>query len=187
MAPNATLYHVKLTLSDVERGVYEVLDLRLAQHPSESVRFLVTRLLAYALSYEEGIAFSKGGVSSTDEPAVVVRDPTGVLLVWIEVGAPSAARLHKASKAARRVALFTSSSIADLQAEARAGSIHRADEIELWQLDVAFLDAVAARLERTLGLELVHSDGRLYLTLGGEMLEGGVEHAPLLEAGSGSA
>src|SRR6185369_5785013 len=74
LAPNATLYHVKLTLSDVDRGVYEPLDLRLARHPSESLRYLVTRLLAYALSYEEGIAFSKGGVSSTDEPPVVVRD-----------------------------------------------------------------------------------------------------------------
>src|SRR5690242_12172206 len=107
MALTATLYHWKITLSDVERGVYEALDLRLACHPSESVRYLVTRAIAYALSYEEGITFSKGGVSSTDEPPVLVRDPTGVLLAWIEVGAPSAARLHKASKAARRVALFT--------------------------------------------------------------------------------
>jgi uncharacterized protein YaeQ len=182
LAPNATLYHVKLTLSDVERGVYEALDLRLAQHPSESVRYLVTRLLAYALSYEEGIAFNKGGVSSTDEPPVLVRDPTGVLLAWIEVGAPSAARLHKASKAARRVALFTTQSCEDLAAEARAGSIHRAGELEVWRLEPTFLDALGERLERTMALELVHSDGRLYVTIGGQVLEGGVEHAPLLEA-----
>ena len=184
MAPNATLYHVKLTLSDVDRGVYEPLDLRLARHPSESLRYLVTRLLAYALSYEEGIAFSKGGVSSTDEPPVVVRDPTGILLAWIEVGSPSAARLHKASKAARRVALFTAASIVELEAEARAGAIHRADELEIWRLDASFLDAIGERLDRTLALELVHTEGRLYLTIGGETLEGGVEHAPLLVAPS---
>jgi len=183
LAPNATLYHVKLTLSDVERGVYEALDLRLARHPSESVRYLVTRLLAYALSYEEGIAFSKAGVSSTDEPPVLVRDPTGVLLAWIEVGSPSAARLHKAAKAARRVALFTSASSAELRAEARAGTIHHAGEIEVWQLDATFLDAVGERLDRTLELELVHTEGRLYLTLRGEVLEGSVERTPLLESG----
>jgi uncharacterized protein YaeQ len=181
LAPNATLYHVKLTLSDVERGVYETLDLRLARHPSESVRYLVTRLFAYALCYEEGIAFSKGGVSSTDEPPVFVRDATGVLLAWIEIGSPSAARLHKAAKAARRVALFTSAGNAELRAEAQAGSIHHAQEIELWQLEASFLDAVGERLDRNLELELVHTDGRLYLTMHGGVLEGGVERTSLLE------
>lgn len=184
LAPNATLYHVKLTLSDVDRGVYEILDLRLAQHPSESMRYLVTRLIAYALSYEAGIAFSKGGVSSTDEPPVVVRDPTGTLLAWIDVGSPSAARMHKASKAARRVALFTSANIAELESEARAGSIHRARELEVWKLEASLLDAIGERLGRTLELELVHTEGRLYVTIRGETLEGSVERAPLSGAGS---
>jgi len=181
LAPNATIYHFKLTLSDVERGVYETLDLRLARHPSESIRYLVTRLLAYVLSYEEGIAFSKAGVSSTDEPPVLVRDPTGILLAWIEVGSPSAARLHKARKAARRVALFTATDIAELRAQAQAGAIHHAEDIEIWQLDETFLDAVGERLDRTLSLEVVHTEGRLYLTLRGEVLEGSVERTPLLE------
>jgi uncharacterized protein YaeQ len=181
LAPNATLYHVKLTLSDVDRGVYDLLDLRLARHPSESMRYLVTRLLAYALSYEDGIAFSKGGVSSTDEPPVIVRDPTGILLAWIEVGSPSAARLHKASKAARRVALFTCADTTDLEAEARAGSIHHAEQLEVWRLEEGFLDAVGERLDRTAELELVNTDGRLYLTIRSETLEGDVKRAPLLD------
>ena len=179
MTLTATLYHWKITLSDVERGVYEPLDLRLACHPSESLRYLVTRAIAYALSYEDGIAFSKGGISSTDEPPVFVRDPTGILLAWIEIGAPSAERLHKASKAARRVALFTSANVESLRDEARTGAIHRADAIEVWQLDQAFLDRVGERLERTMSLELVHSDGRLYLTIGGEVLDGAVERSAL--------
>jgi uncharacterized protein YaeQ len=180
VALSATLYHLKLALSDVERGVYEALDLRLARHPSESLRYLVTRTIAYALSYEEGIAFSKGGVSSTDEPPVFVRDATGVLRAWIEIGTPSSARLHKASKAARRVALFTAANVAPLREEAEAGAIHRAAELEVWQLEQELLDAVGERLERTTELELVHSAGRLYVTVRGEVLEGGIERAPLL-------
>lgn len=180
MALTATLYHWKIALSDVERGVYEALDIRLAQHPSESVRYLVTRAIAYALSYEEGIAFSKGGISSTDEPPIVVRDPTGVLLGWVEIGAPSAARLHKASKAARRVALFTSTDVGALRVEARDGAIHRASEIDVWQLEPALLDAFGERIERSMQLEIVHTGGRLYLTVGGEVIEGSVERAPLL-------
>jgi len=180
VALTATIYHWKVALSDVERGVYETLDLRIAQHPSESARYLVTRAIAYALSYEDGISFSKGGVSSTDEPAIVVRDPTGILLAWIEIGAPSAARLHKASKAARRVALFTSTNIDALRAEAAGGAIHRAALVDVWQLEASLLDSFAERLERSMDLELVHTGGRLYLTVRGEVLEGSVERAPLV-------
>ena len=63
MAQTATMHHIEIALSDVDRGVYEALDLRVAQHPSESMRYMLTRTLAYCLSYEEGIAFSKGGLS----------------------------------------------------------------------------------------------------------------------------
>src|SRR5690606_11060286 len=100
MALTATLYHLHVTLSDVDRGVYEALDLRIARHPSENMRFMLTRTLAYCLSHAEGIAFSKDGIASTDLPPIAVRDPTGLLLEWIDVGSPSAERLHKASKAA---------------------------------------------------------------------------------------
>lgn len=182
MALGSTLYHVKIALSDVERGVYEALDFRMAMHPSESPRYLATRMLAYALSYEDGIAFSKGGISSTEEPAVLVRDPTGVLLAWIEVGAPSADRLHKASKAARRVALFTSGPLTPLQEQARAGAIHRASAIEVWQFEPKFLDGIAEHIQRNAELELVHTEGQLYVTLGAEVLNGKVERAPLFSA-----
>lgn len=182
MALSATLYHVKLTLSDVDRGVYENLDLRLALHPSESLRYLVTRLFAYALSYEEGIAFSKGGVSSTDEPPVLVRDAQGILRAWIDVGSPSAERLHRAAKLATRVAVFTTLPLEALKAAARAGSVHRAVEIEVWQLETSFLDRLAERLERTIGLELTRTDGRLYLTLHGELFEGTIERGTLLDS-----
>ena len=67
MALGATIYRFQVTLSDVDNGVYESLDVRLARHPSENVRSMLTRLFAYCLSYEEGIAFSKGGLSSADE------------------------------------------------------------------------------------------------------------------------
>ena len=105
MALSATMYVFTVRLADVDRGIYETLNLRLACHPSETVEFLLTRLLAYCLEYGEGIAFSKG-LSDPDEPAVFIRDLTGALKAWIEVGTPDAARLHKASKASPRVAVY---------------------------------------------------------------------------------
>lgn len=179
MALGATIYQIEIALSDVDRGVYESLELRVARHPSESARYMITRTIAYALSYEDGIAFSKGGLSSTDEPPVAVHDPTGILLAWIDVGAPSAERLHKASKAARRVAVFTHVDPALLKREAATRAIHRVEEIDVWRVDPALLDRIEAKLERRMKLELVRSDGRLYVTLGGETLEGELEKVAL--------
>ena len=75
MALTSTMYRLEIELSDVDRSTYATLDLRLARHPSESARYLLTRTLAYCLSYEEGIAFSKGGLSASDEPPVAIWDP----------------------------------------------------------------------------------------------------------------
>jgi uncharacterized protein YaeQ len=181
LALGATIHHFEVALSDVDRGVYETLDLRVAQHPSETTRFLLTRTLAYCLAYEEGIAFSKGGISSTDEPPISIRDRTGLLLAWIDVGTPAADRLHKAAKAARRVLVFTSADLATLRREAASRTIHRAAEIEVHRLDPAFLDALAARLGRSAKIELTHTAGQLYVTTAGATLEGSVERAPLVD------
>ena len=106
MALGAVVHVFSVQLSHVDRGVYEALELRVARHPSENEEFLCARVLAYCLEYREGLAFSRG-MAEPDQPALEVRDLTGALLAWIEVGAPDAARLHRASKAARRVAVYT--------------------------------------------------------------------------------
>jgi len=179
MALSATVHRIKVTLSDVDRNVYETLDLRLARHPSETMRWLVTRLLAYCLSYEEGIAFSKGGLSSTDEPPIAIHDPTGVLLAWIDIGSPSADRLHKASKLARRVAIFTSGGLAQLRREVESRTIHKASAIEVFVLPTAFLDALERKVDRNTELELVRNEGHLYVTALGETIEGEITREAL--------
>ncbi len=181
MATGATPYHLLITLSDVDRSVYAELDLRPARHPSESMRYFVTRAIAYALSYEDGIAFSREGISSTDEAPVSVRDPTGSLVAWIDVGSPSADRLHKASKAARRVAVFTHVEPALLRKEAQTRPIHKLDAIDVWRIESTFLDALAERFERTTRMELVRTDGNLYATIGGKTIEGTLERVALAE------
>ncbi len=180
MALTATVYHLPVQLSDVDRGVYESLDLRLARHPSETMRYLLTRLLAYCLCYEDGIAFSKGGLSSTDEPPLSIRDATGLLVAWIDIGFPSAERLHKASKAARRVVLYTHLDEGLLQREARERVIHKVEQIEVWRIPPSFLDALEAQVSRNTKLELLHSDGMLYVTAGGNTFETALSRCSLV-------
>jgi len=172
MALTATIYHLKIDLSDVDRGVYEQLDLRVARHPSESMRFLLTRVLAYCLCYEEGIAFSKGGISNTDESALAIRDLQGTLRASIEIGTPSADRLHKVSKASPRLVVFTQHDPALLQKVSSEREIHRLTEIEVYSLEPSFLDELDAATDRNAKWELVHTEGQLYLTIGGKSIVG---------------
>src|SRR5215813_39610 len=130
MALTATIYKVDIDLADHDRHVYESLAIQAARHPSESEEYLVARVLAYALEYREGIEFSRGGVSGPEEPAILVRDLTGRIGTWIEIGTPDAARLHKASKAADRVVVYVHKDPRQFLNQLAGEKIHRADALE---------------------------------------------------------
>ena len=174
MALTATVHRLGVTLSDVDRGVYERLEFRLARHPSESARYFWLRVLAYCLSYEEGIAFSKGGLSDPEDPPLSVHDATGVLRVWVEIGAPSADRLHRAAKAAPRLILYSATERSLLEREASSRRIHALEDIEVNLLEPAFLESLEKHLEKHLELELVRNQSALYVTLPKGTLEGTV-------------
>jgi uncharacterized protein YaeQ len=179
MALGATVYTLDIDLSDSDRSVYETLSLRVARHPSESDDYLVTRILAYCLEYTEGIAFSKGGLSDPDEPPIVVRDLTGALLAWIDVGSPDAARLHKACKLAPRVAVYIHKDPTQLLRNLSGERIHRGDALELYALDRAFIAAVIARLERRMTFALSINERELYMSIGDDTLTGVVRRCAL--------
>ena len=168
-----------MQLSDVDRGVYEALDLRLAQHPSETDLFLVTRALAYCLCFEEGIEFGHG-LSNVDEPALWIKSPDGRLVSWIEVGTPSAERLHRASKASPRVCVFTQHDPQLIVRDAAKTPIHRAHEIELYAPEPALLRALAERVERAMSWELSLSGGQLYVGVGRDSFEGELKRIQLV-------
>lgn len=172
MALSATVYHVEIELSDIDRNVYETLDLRIARHPSESMPYFLTRTIAYALLYEEGIAFSKGGLSSADDPALTIRDLQGNLRVQVEIGTPSAERLHKASKASPRLVVFTQNDPRLLIREAGTREIHKADQIEVYALEPKFLNRLGEITDRNAKWTLMRNDGELYVTVGKETVSG---------------
>jgi uncharacterized protein YaeQ len=173
LALSATIYNFAIQLSDVDRGVYQALALKVARHPSEAEDHLVTRVLAYCLEFTEGLSFSRG-LSNPDEPALAVRDLTGELRAWIDIGAPDAARLHKAAKAAPRVAVYTHKAQALLRSLA-GERIHRAETIELYAFDRELIAGLAARLERRMSFELSVTDAHLFVSMEGATLSGELE------------
>ena len=165
MAQSSTVYVIAIDLADMDRQVYESLELRVARHPSETAAYMLVRVLAYCLEYGDGIEMTTG-ISSVDEPAIVVRDLTGRLTAWIEVGLPDAERLHRGSKAAGRVAVYTHRDVRQFLGQLAGARIHRAAEIPIRGFDRTAIEEVAELLERRSSFALSVSGGELHLALG---------------------
>jgi uncharacterized protein YaeQ len=173
MALTATLRRFEVALSDADRNVYESLELRAAQHPSESERYLVTRVLARLLEHDEGVDFGKG-LSEHDEPALWRRDLRGDALAWIEVGCPAAERLHRASKLCPRVAVY-GWRLDPLRKELATATVHRKEQLELFSFEQAFLDQLVERLDKVNRWSVSVSGATLYIEVGGRLIEGPCE------------
>ena len=167
MALSATIFNFDTELADVDRGVYETLALRIARHPSETSAFMLTRLLAYCLEYTEGIEFTEG-VSAGDDPAVLVRDMTGRITAWIEVGMPDASRLHRGIKLAGRAAVYTHRNIAKVLDGLNGKQVFRAADIPVYEFANEFVDDAAAVLQRRNTLSLSITERQLYLDIDGQ-------------------
>lgn len=173
VALSATVFNFEIDLAHGDRGVYEQLSLRVAQHPSESDEFLVARVLAYCLEYTDGLEFSRG-LSVADDPPLSVKDLTGALLTWIDVGTPSPDRLHRASKAAARVVVYVHKDPRQWLPELAAATIHRRDELELYVIDRTLVTGLASRLERRMSCALSITDGEIFVAFADENLTGAV-------------
>ena len=178
MALTSTMYTFDVALSHVDRNVYESLAIKAACHPSETEEYFATRILAYCLEYAEGIAFSKG-ISDADEPAITVRDLTGAIQAWIEIGSPDASRVHKASKAAPRVAIYTHKEPRLLLRAYEGQRIHKAEDVELYAVDRPLLDEIVQRLDRRVKFALTVTEGQLFLDFGGDSVSGAVVRHPI--------
>jgi uncharacterized protein YaeQ len=169
MALQATMRRFEINLADVDRAKYETLELRVAQHPSESERYLVTRVLARVFEHAEGVEFSKLGVSDDTEPAIVQRDLRGDLRAWIEIGAPTPDRLHKAAKASPRVAVYTWKSATALREAIAERKVHKGDAIEIVEFNQDFVDGVATTLDRVNRWDISVTGGVIYLTINDQL------------------
>lgn len=167
MSKGSTLYRFKVSLSDIDRGVYEALDFRVAMHASESEAYLLTRVLAFILNFQDGLEFSQG-LAVPDDPAIRLLGDNGGFSLWIDIGNPAVKRLHKASKACRAVRVYTYKDPESLLKEAAGEAIHRAESIEIFSFEPKFLKELGAVLVRDNDWVVIQNDGELMITSGNE-------------------
>lgn len=166
MSPKSTVYHFSIDLSDTDRGVYESFKIPTALHPSESLEFMMARVIAYALEYREGISFSPG-IGATDEPALSIKGLDGSFIAWVDVGAPNPERIHRAAKLADRVAVYCHRSAEVVYQQLTQTPVFRGDQISFYSFEDAFISDVVAALDRRNQVSVSRSDGTLYIHING--------------------
>jgi uncharacterized protein YaeQ len=167
MGIGAVVHTFTVQLANIDAGIYEEISLRTARQPSETEGNLLLRVIAYALEFQEGIELSQG-IAATKEPAVFVKDLTGELTAWIEVGAPDAARLHYGSKLAGSATVYTQRDPERLAASWHGKTLHRGREIQVIGFEPHSIDNAAEAIERRNELNLTLTEGTLYLELNGK-------------------
>lgn len=105
MALRATIFKAELNIADSDRHYYASHTLTLARHPSETDERMMVRLLAFALNGHEDLSFTKG-LSEVDEPDLWLKDLTGAIDLWIDVGQPDERRILKACGRANQVVIY---------------------------------------------------------------------------------
>lgn len=162
MALQATPYKVELNLSDIDRGVYDTLRFTVARHPSETEVRLATRLIAYALWYDEQLAFGRG-LSDVDEPALWEKSLDDRVLHWIEVGQPDAERITWCSRRAEKISLLAYGNLRVWQGKV-LDSVRNLKNINVAALGQEALEALAGELPRSISWSVMISDGELFVS-----------------------
>lgn len=167
-----TLYRFQLELSDIPRSVYETLDFRVAQHPSEGLHYMLTRVLAFALNTTEDLAFAPTGLHDPDAAAISVTDANGGFKLLIEIGSPGARKLHKATKVSKAVKVYTYKNPELMIRELQAEKIHRGSEIEFFSLSQNFLDELIPMLKKDNRWGVLFNDSTITVQVGDVSISG---------------
>jgi uncharacterized protein YaeQ len=158
MALKATIYKADLQIADMDRHYYADHALTLARHPSETDERMMVKVLMYALHAQDGIAFTKG-LFDVDEPEVWVRDLTGEIKLWIDIGQPDETRLRKACNRADQVIAVCFASSSEVWWKNIETKLTRLDNLTVLQLPADTSQALAALAERSMQLQCLVQDG----------------------------
>ena len=164
MALKATIFKCDLSITDMDRNYFENHTLTLARHPSENDARLMVRLLAFMLFADEYLEFGKG-LSTDEEPDLWLKDMTGAIERWIYVGQLDERWLRKASGRSAQVAVICyGDRVADVWWEQNRASLEKLQNLTVYRLTSADLDALTALADRSMTLQCMIQDGEVLVT-----------------------
>jgi len=181
MAIKATVYKANLQIADMERHYYKDHTLTLAKHPSETDERLMVRLLAFALHAQEYLEFGQG-MTADDDADLWLKDLTGAIELWIDVGIPDEKLIRKACGRSNQVIVYCyGGRVADMWFAQNSSQFARQKNLTIINLPVSSTQALAKLAQRNMSLQCTIQDGQVWLSDGDASVQ--VERTVLKAAG----
>ena len=162
MAIKSTIYKVDLQIADMDRNYYGQHSLTLAKHPSETDERLMVRLIAFALYADEYLVFGKG-LSDDEEPDLWLKDLTGAIKLWIDVGLPTERDIRKACGRSKQVVVVLyGGRIADMWWTQNSKALLKNNNLTI--LNLPDTQELTATAERGLTMSCTIQDGQILVS-----------------------
>ena len=163
MALKPTIYKMNINLSDLNRDIYDTLNLTVALHPSETPERMMARVVAYCLNAQEFLTFTKG-LSCVEEPDIRVKSLDDQLLLWIDMGEPAFDRIKKASRQAKQVKIFSFNSKSDVWWKQNQSNFASLTNLDVIQFNFEQIQSLAKLLKRTMEFSVTISEDSVYIS-----------------------
>jgi uncharacterized protein YaeQ len=164
MALRSTIYKIDLHVSDSDRNYYNSHSLTVAQHPSETAERMMVRLVLFAMHAQEDLTFTKG-LSDVDEPDIWIKDLTGQIQLWLEVGQPDEKRILKAASRSEKVVICAYSGQASkVWWSGIKNKIARAKNLQVICLPQPITKILASWVERGMQLHVNIQEGEILVS-----------------------
>jgi len=171
MAIKATIFKVNLQIADMERHYYQDQARTFARHPSETNERMMVRLLVFALHAHEYLEFGQG-MTADDEADLWIKDLTGSIALWIDVGLPDEKLIRKACGRAKQVILYTyGGRTADMWFAQNSSHFARLKNLTVINLPLESTRALAGLAQRTMQLQCTIQDGLVWLSDGKQSVQ----------------
>ena len=162
MAIKSTIYKVDLQIADMDRNYYGQHSLTLAKHPSETDERLMVRLIAFALYADEYLVFGKG-LSDDEEPDLWLKDLTGAIQLWIDVGLPTERDIRKVCGRSKQVVVVLyGGRIADMWWTQNSKALLKNNNLTI--LNLPDTQELTAAAERGLTMSCTIQDGQILVS-----------------------
>ena len=162
MAIKSTIYKAELQVADMDRHYYADHALTVACHPSETAERMMVRILAFALNAHERLAFGRG-LSDVDDPDLALRDLTGAIEQWIEVGQPDDRTVLKACGKATAVLVYAYASSTQLWWKQTGPKLERARNLKVYGLEPEAVRQLGKMAARNMRLQCTIQDGDIWM------------------------
>ncbi|WP_444677693.1 YaeQ family protein [Halomonas sp. E19] len=164
MALKATIFKARLQIADMDRHYYGEHALTLARHPSETDERMMLRLLAFARHAEEDLAFGRG-VSADDEPDLWLKNLSGEIDLWIQLGQPEEREVRRACGRAKQVVLYTySGQGARIWWEQLGNKLAGLANLSIYDISPESMSALGQLAARSMVLNITLQDGALWVS-----------------------